>query len=146
MQISQNNLVTPNRMGQLSVSYENQDFYIKEEGSLNGRKVQRADVAAELRGVPENALKKMLNHGYLTVNPVGPDYAIRFSARVNGGGFFGAMAAYVATNIVGGAMVLGGTLLAVPTGGASLALVATGASVIAAAPTVLIVALPLPTP
>lgn len=133
----------PEELGELRVKYKGREFFVKPQ---NGVKtcVARADLSRELRGIPSETLHKMLEVGYLTVNKIGEDYAIRFHGRIAGGGLGFAIATYVSTTLVGGAMVVAGAVTA-PLG-VGVGLAAAGATVIAAAPYTFMATLPAPTP
>jgi hypothetical protein len=129
-------------LGKVEVEYDGHDYYIIHSNRLKTR-VLGIDVSNELQGIPIEKLQKILNFGQLAISKIGEDYAIRFQGRLAGGGPFGAMIAYVATNVAGGAMILAGMVTA-PIGGA--ALVAAGAATVTAAPAVLAITLATPTP
>lgn len=141
--IPNSNLFIPTSLGKLTVTHEGHEFFVI--NSNNSKTIiQRAYLDNGLRGISNTTLQKVLDAGYLQIKQIGTDYGMEFKPRLLGGGPFGAFAAYIGTNIVGGVMVLAGAALA-PVGGIGVVLMAAGVSTIAAAPTVLIVALPLPT-
>jgi len=134
-----NNLFAPSAFGKVDVSYDGKDFYVLDaEGP---KKVQRAFLSTDLRGIPSDKLYEFLNqNGYLSVGKAGNDYTIQAKGRLPGGGLALALIAYVGTNIAGGAITLAGVATANP------ALVAAGVATVTAAPYVLAATLPAPTP
>ncbi|NGX62720.1 MAG: hypothetical protein KR126chlam6_00120 [Candidatus Anoxychlamydiales bacterium] len=134
-----NHLFVPSSLGTVNIAYDGKDFYVLDkEGS---KKVERAFLSADLRGIPSETLYQLLEqNGYLSLGKAGKDYTIQAKGRLPGGGFALAIIAYVGTNVAGGAITLVGVATANP------ALVAAGVATITAAPYVLAVTLPAPTP
>ncbi len=147
MKISDSNLFVPARLGKLTVIHDGREFSVIDSKGLKSN-IQRAFLDKELRGISNETLKKMLDAGYLNINKTGEDYAANFKGRLKGGGPFTGISAYVATNIVGGVMVLGGSVLVATGVGApaGAALVVSGFATVTAAPVVLAVTLLSPTP
>jgi len=145
--IPEKSLFIPRGLEGLTVKYKNNNFCVIDSKGLKSH-IQRADLDKELRGISNETLQKMLDVGYLNIRKIGKTYTINYNQRLNGGGPFGAIVAYVATNVAGGAMMIGGGLLTATGVGApaGVALLGAGTATIAAAPAVLIVALPAPTP
>ncbi len=136
------NLFVPNELGQLSVIHNGREFFVVDSEKVRSE-VSPVNLSKELRGISAESLKKVLAFGYLKVSKIGEDYAVRFNERLPGGGPFGAFLTYVGMNVVGGAMVVVGTLTA-PVGGAVI--VAAGVATVTAAPVVAGVMVATPTP
>jgi hypothetical protein len=135
----QNSLFVPSSLGAVGVSYNGKDFYV--DGKEGHKKVQRAFLSTDLRGIPSETLYNLLEqNGYLAIGKAGNEYTIQSKGRLPGGGLGLAFAAYIGTNIAGGALTIIGGLTVNP------ALIAAGVATVTAAPFVFAATLPTPTP
>ncbi len=131
MQINSGNLFVPHSLGKVSVSYEDSNFFVTNEKGVC-KKVERAFVSKELRGLSGETLEKRLEVAYLALNKVGESYGVTLNYRLLGGGPILAAYGYWATKtICYGTLVGAGTAGVVATGGAVLG--AGGAATAAAA-------------
>ena len=101
------------------------------------------NLSKELRGISLEELEKALSVGYLAVTKIGEEHAVRFNARLAGGGPILGFLAGAGTAVVGAAL-MGIGIVTTPIGiGAPIA--AAGAVILAHAPVVGIAAGVTPT-
>ena len=75
MQINSSNLFIPNRLGNLDVSYEKGNFFIKTQTGKYFQ-VESINLSKELRGISQENLQKCLDVAYLALNQGGDSYSI----------------------------------------------------------------------
>lgn len=77
------------------LKYKDGSFFVKDKDGSH--QVKNHDLCKEVRGLPEDKLCNLLQHGYLAVNKAGNDYTLTFRPRLQGGGVAIARALYVGT-------------------------------------------------
>ena len=94
MKIEKQSLFIPARLGDISVTHDQDSFHVTHDGQTTTVKTWQMD--KELRGVSQDKLAKLLAAGaYLQVNQSGNnDYTLKLQQRLVGGGLFGANAGF----------------------------------------------------
>lgn len=118
MKIEKQSLFIPARLGDISVTHDQDSFHVTHDGQTATVKSWQMD--KELRGVTQDKLAKLLAAGaYLQVNQSGNnDYTLKLQQRLAGGGIIGAgigaKLGYGLTTFVGHAILLGVSYVAGP--------------------------------
>lgn len=131
LSIPSTHFITSTGVEEIDLRYDGRDFFIVERNQLQSA-VSNLNLSPELRGISAEELTKALSVGYLAVRKAGEEYAIRFNARLLGGGLFTA-----------GLLAVGGTVLvavgtATAPSGVGVVISAFGVVMINAAPKALI--------
>ncbi len=127
--VPKRNFITSDAMGKIYIEHNGKDFIVIDANKLKST-VLKINLSKELRGISTEGLQKALSVGYLAISKVGDDYAVRFNARIAGGGFILAGLASAVGYIGGGLMKVAGEV----TG--NVALTALGQSTLEATPVV----------
>lgn len=134
--------IASDAVGEIGLQHDGREFFVVDSKNLKST-VSTIYLSKELRGISSGELQKALSVGYLAVSKAGVEYAIRFNARMAGGGPFLAAFAYVGSTVGGGALVLVG--MATTPFGIGAPMIAAGTTLIAAAPYIAVVAAGTPT-
>lgn len=88
--INKKALFIPQRLGNISVCYNNNEFSIKKDQQLIP--IQRCFIDKELRGISKENLNRLLtSSAYLVVNKINKnEYSLKLNGRLLGGGVVGA--------------------------------------------------------
>lgn len=130
--IKESSVFVPSKIGKVSLSRDNDGFYVTKDGERH--KLKNYDVDAKLRSLSHDKLNKFLkNGGYLSVNQMSNnDYSLKANVRGNGGFLLTGVIVHQTCRIVGhvsvwtaaGTMVVGGAITGGPAGASAAYLAA----------------------
>ncbi len=141
--VPESHFIASGAAGKISLGHNGRDFFVIDSKNLKSE-VSRMNLSKELRGISLEELEKALSVGYLAVTKIGEEHAVRFNARLAGGGpFLGFLAG--AGTAIAGATLIGIGIVTTPVG-LGVPLVAAGGVMVANAPVVGVAVALSPTP